>query len=248
MTKRVSGSPGTTKCRICAWLCNWLCSDAALGREGFWARTTQWERDQSNEYELWLEDSERNRELNRQAAALESSDPEAALRLRLEAAEAGSVWAMEVVGWHYEAGTLVAADFGKAQEYYYRALSAGSWMATIRYARLLYDHGHFEHCEAVLQDGVRVDFAPSGFWLARYRHQQAPTRKTCRDVRPLLERAAAQGHPAAELLLARWTILGRFGMREIPEGFRKILRISSRPRPDLAEAVDRDGLPGRIAA
>lgn len=93
-------------------------------------------------------------------------------------------------------------------------------MATIYYARLLSELGHYDDCERTLENGVASDFVPAYFWLAWFRYQQSKTTKVRREVRPLLEYAAIKGHPEAKLLLARWMVLGKLGLRDIPRGFR----------------------------
>lgn len=209
-------------CKLCAWLCNWLCADTELDRAAFWKEADDWERAHSNEWELWSADSDRNRELNGQASELNESDPDAAFRLRTEAADAGSVWAMEVVGWHYQTGTGVVADVETALEYYRRAIDAGSWMATIEYARLLARQGQHDECREVLEDGVQSDFVPAFFWLAWLRYKHSKSRKTAREIAPLLEYASSKGHPAAHALLCRLFLSGKLGLRKIPHGFRMI--------------------------
>lgn len=93
-------------------------------------------------------------------------------------------------------------------------------MATIHYARLLAELGHHDACERTLENGVASDFVPAYFWLARCRYEQSKTPRVRREVRPLLEYAADKGHPEAKLLLARWMGLGKFGLRDIPRGWR----------------------------
>jgi len=73
---------------------------------------------------------------------------------------------MEKVGYQYAWGNFVPHDWERAQDYFRRAIEAGSWMATLKYARLMADRGHFDVCEAVLQDGVNADFLPACYWLA----------------------------------------------------------------------------------
>ncbi|MFA6117035.1 MAG: hypothetical protein WC729_23760 [Sphingomonas sp.] len=127
---------------------------------------------------------------------------------------------MELLAWHHHTGTGVPPDFEQAQEYYRRAISGGSWMATIGYARLLALHGHYDHCEKLLEDGVGSDFIPAYFWLAWFRHERSPGGKARRAVKPLLEYAADKGHPGAKIILGRWLTIGKFGIREIPRGIR----------------------------
>ena len=192
--------------------------------EWFWKKSDAWEREHSNESDLWSKETQQSRELIEQASAIEETDP-AAFRLYVEAAEIGSAWSMGRLGWQYETGTAVAPYADKALEYYHRAICAGSWMATIHYARLLEKLGHHDHCDRVLKDGVASDFVPAYFWLARLRYKRSKNGKVCRDVRPFLEYAAIRGHPGARVTHAQWMIWGRLGLREIPRGFKSTFLI-----------------------
>jgi TPR repeat protein len=162
---------------------------------------------------MWSKETDSCRGKLDAAAAMSESNP-AALQLYLEAAEEGSVVAMGRVAWQFWTGTGTAPDFGKAQEYYRRAIQGGSWTATIHYARLLDQLGHHDACDRVLEDGVAAGYVPAYFWLAWLRYQRSRTRETCREVRPLLEYAAKCGHPGAKRKLAQWMVLGKFGARE----------------------------------
>jgi TPR repeat protein len=183
----------------------------------FWRHSDAWETAHSNDREMWSKESDQTRELLKAAAAMSETDP-AALQLYIAAAEAGSTIAMGRVGWQYWTGTGTAPDLAKAQEYYRRAIQGGSWKATIHYARLLDELGHYGTCDQVLEDGVAVGFIPAYFWLAWLRYKRAETRHACREVRPLLEYAATAGHPGARRKLYQWMFLGRFGPGEILRG------------------------------
>jgi TPR repeat protein len=189
-----------------------------------WEDFDRWDRAHSNERELWFADSEHSRALAEQAFDIREADPAAAFALFLEAADAGSATAMAAVAYSYHWGDPVAADFEKAHLYYVRAITAGSWIATLNYARLLNDHGYHTECDEVLEDGIACDFLPAYFWLAEVRYRRRPGRQACRDVRPLLERAAARGHPFARFRLAQMMITGKFGLREVPAGFAHLWR------------------------
>lgn len=229
-------------CRICARLRRWLGMEPELTCEALWQshweQSNAWERANANQDEIWWRDSDRNRALIEEAYARKDADPEAAFRMLVEAAEAGSPTAMESVAWHYDTGTGVAADFGRAADYYHRAICAGSWIATIGYAWLLARHGHFDESESVLRDGIRLDFVPAYFWLAWLRYDRSPTPATCREIRPLLDYAAQQGHPGAKQTLGRLMVKGKFGILAIPGGL-ILLRETMPPilsRPDAASA------------
>lgn len=222
------------------------CKLCARWRARLWEKSDAWERARSNENALWWEEPVENRELISRAYYCEKTDPAAAFRLYLEAAEAGSAWALNVVASHYETGARVAADLDKAQEYYRRALCAGSWMASIYYARLLAEAGRHDDCESVLEDGVSAGFVPACFWLAWFRYQRSKNGKACRDIRPMLERAASEGHPAAQIMLGQLMIRGKFGLLEIPAAFKWYLRWtrSSAESEDAGDPVTAEDVRG----
>jgi TPR repeat protein len=202
-------------CKLCKRFWNW-----------HWKNSDAWEWAHSNESDLRSAESKEARELIERAFAIEETDPDAAFHLCGEAAEAGSAWAMGRVGWHYETGTAVAVDLYKALQYYHRAICAGSWMSTIFYARLLAKAGQHDEAERVLQDGIASDFVPAYFWLGRLRYDRSKTRMVCGEVRPLLQYAAEKGHPGARLTLARWMLLGKFGLPDILTGLKLSFRLA----------------------
>lgn len=199
----------------------------------FWRHSEAWERAHSNDREMWAKESDQAREILNAAASMSEKDP-AALQLYLKAADSGSVVAAGRVGWQYWTGTGTPRDPIKAQEYYRRAIEGGSWTATIHYATLLNELGHYETCDQVLEDGVAIGFVPSFFWLAWLRYKRSKTRAKCREVRPLLEYAAKAGHPGARRKLSHWMLLGRFGLRDFFRGVPLSLRLA---REYAAEAA-----------
>lgn len=191
--------------------------------DSVWSRTDAWERSVSNEDDLLSKENDRNWDLIQRAAQNEEGEADA-FKLYLEAAHAGSVWSQEQVGCRYWTGKGVAADRYLALDYYHSAICGGSWTATISYARLLAEVGRYDECDQVLNDGVSCGFAPSYFWLAWLRYSQLKTRRTRKEVRPLLEYAANQGHPYARLLLYRWMGLGKLSLRDVPVGLILLVR------------------------
>lgn len=213
-------------CGLCQWLCTWLCSDTAPAQAAFWKHSEAWESAHSNEYELWSAISDQARERLNAAKAIREMNPAEAFRIYRELADAGVFWAMEMMAYQYWTGIGVARDFEQAQAYYCRAIEAGSWMATLRYARLLVSQGQFDAAHGVLQDGVQAGFIPAFYWLARLRYRRLGSRRTIREIVPLLEHAARAGHPAAALFLARLRMVGKLGVGEIMRGFREIAQIA----------------------
>jgi len=204
----------------------------------------RWERNESNDYELWMEAPAEDRARADAAIALSPSEPEAAFRIFLDLADGGMPWAMETVADRYARDDAGGADFERARDYYCRAIESGSWFATIGYARLLADHGHFAECEALLRDGVEQDFIPAFYWLARVRLRQSYNGKTRRTVRLLLERAAEVGHPGAVRDLARMKARGQLGFREIPAGFyeaRRLVRSFTEAEEEMSGQVQAGG-------
>jgi TPR repeat protein len=210
-------------CKVCDWVNRWFGASYGPDCGRLWDMVDAWEREQSNEGDLWVQESDLNLDLIERASVIQATDPQAAFRIYLRAADAGSLWAIQMVAWHYDTGTCVVADFELAQEYYHRAICAGSWMATISYARLLAEHGYFAACERVLEDGMQSDFVPAYFWYARLRFNRSRSRASCSEIRPLLEYASDRGHPGVRLLLAALLLMGKYGLRQIPTGFRSFL-------------------------
>jgi TPR repeat protein len=215
-------------CKLCGWLCAWLCSDTDAALATLHQRSRAWESAHSNEYELWSKVGDQQRELLNTAKAVRPTDPDAAFLIYRDVADDGVVWAMEVVGYHYQYGwgTSGSPDFELAQTYYQRAIDAGSSMAMLRYAWLLANHGQFDISERLLQESAEAGFIPAYYWLARCRFRQSSDRQTCREIKSLLVRAADAGHPAAAEMLARLRMRGNFGFREIPRGFREMWQIA----------------------
>lgn len=215
-------------CILCTWLRSTACADADRLYASFWSASADWESRFAAENGFWPDESDETRGLIDRARAIDESEPTAALELYVQAAANGSPEASEMVGWYYETGAVVAADIDLASEHYHRAVSAGSWRATVGYARLLEKRGYVDHAEQLLNDGVEAGFVPAHFWLAYLRYRRSPTRKTCHQVRPLMEYAAASGHLVAEWTVARWMARGTLGIRRIPQGLRRLVALSRR--------------------
>lgn len=189
-----------------------------------WEHSDAWEGNAANDFHSLPEQSDEQSAIIEHAAQILDSDPASGFGLFVEAAEAGSVYSMERVGWHYWTGTGVMADTSLALEYYRRAVAGGSWTATIAYARLLFELGRHDEWQTVLQDSVEAGFVPAYFWLAWLRYLQAKTPESRREIRPLLEHAARQGHPAAKFFLSRWMARGQLGLLNVPRGWKWVVQ------------------------
>jgi len=221
-------------CRLCAWVCDRFCPPEASS-SAIWRAAHDWEEDYASHWEP-AEEGDEIRNRWEEAKVLLDENPAAALAIHRELAEAGSPFSMLRAGWHYESGRGTDVDAAVAEDFYRRALCAGSWKATVSYARLLFRRGAHDKWPSTLGDGVDKGFIPSFFWLAWYRYERSPSGRTAREVRHLLEAADEAGHPGARLALARWMALGKFGLRGIPRGIRMLRAIFR----SLVETESRD--------
>jgi hypothetical protein len=226
-------------CRLCAWLCDRICPPDSSA-SGFWRASFDWEQAYASDWEP-PEQGATFRKRRQEAKELLDEDPAAAFAIHRELAEDGSPFSMLKTGWNYESGRGTAVDLAAAEEFYRRALCAGSWKATLSYAGMLFKRGADSAWPSTLGDGADKGFIPAFFWLAWYRYKRAPGRKTAREVRPLLETAAGAGHPGARLMLARWKASGKFGLREIPNGIRLM-------RPIVRSAIEAESSNASTAA
>ena len=204
----------------------------------FWAYARKWESAYSSGWEPYGA-GDQFQDRRTYALELAKSDPDKALGQFEALAADGDAWAMRSLGNWYENGRHVEKDLQRAEQYYRDALRAGSWQATQQLARLLFVHSKEDRWDAILADGDAAGFVPSSVQLARYRYQRSSTRATAREVRPLLEKAAAAGHPGARMRLARWKALGYFGLGKIRQGLREIHAVydqsEERELPEIEE-------------
>jgi TPR repeat protein len=230
-------------CRFCNLLKQVFAAQSSETDEILYKRTYQWEEGESNAFTLWNNSPEAIQNANSIALKISKSDPDSALKLFREAAEHGSAWAMERVGWHYESGTAVEVNLDQAEHFYHQAIVAGSWMATISYARLMFERGKIELCEEVLNDGIKYEFRPAYFWLSWFQYKRKPNSRTAREIRPMVENAARAGHPKARLFLASLMANGKLGIVNIPKGVRDAWRATELLEPvgqiDHSEIDDR---------
>jgi TPR repeat protein len=203
------------------------------------ALSEAWERAYASDGHWQPEEPPGARALIDEAEALHESAPALALELYHKAAAQGSAFALEALGWHYQSGTGVAADLECALEYHRSAIVAGSWPATIAYARLLDARGLVEQRDAVLEDGVSAGFVPAFYWLGRFRHVDSADPAVLRGVKPLIEHAAALGHPDARALLGKLKLRGHYGLRHIPSGLRMGFQIARSAAQAEEEAYKR---------
>ena len=183
-----------------------------------WDESRSWEEASCNNHELW--DCNYDSEKLARARELWQCDRQSALDLLSDLSARGLAPISHFIGEVYEYGWGIEKNWNQARDFYVSAVSQGSWMATLDYARLLNKGGFVLESEQVLNDGIEENWVPSYFWLTWYRHGRSANRQTYRDIKSYLIHAAEAGHPMAQALRVRFTLFGKFGLREIPHGFK----------------------------
>lgn len=206
-------------CNFCKYLRTFAGTDYLATERKFWNSVEQWEADQSNDAELFAAETEANKVRMTLAHDEIHTDPAAAQKTFLELAQGGSVWSMYMTASLFDLGWCAPRDDYVAMEWYHKAISGGSWSATLGYANVLNRLGHGADADEVLQNGVDTEFAPAMYRLARMRYDRDPDRASAKSIRNLLEKAAEAGHPAAQHMLAGFMLFGRYGIRFIPRGW-----------------------------
>ncbi len=157
-----------------------------------------WDRAQTNDSAVL--ESDPHEERARNAAALLKTDPDTAFPILLALAEAGSVWSMLQVAFCYLEGRGVEPSAASAEEWYRRAFEGGSQRALLDYCAVLGRRGDLDLREAAYSAGAAKDWAPALCGLAQVRMMRSKSRRTAREVRPLVERAAELGKPGGEVV------------------------------------------------
>jgi TPR repeat protein len=220
-------------CILCAAI-DWIGAKIGAGagtdnRAKLWALNEAWSYGQVNDQAILKADPDRDQA--REAAALVRRDPEREFPLVIALARRGSVWSMIQTAWCYFEGLGVEASCSEAESWYRRAYEAGSDRALLDYARLLTARGEDALVEAVYSAGAARNWTPAALWLVRLQLRRSKKRETLLAARPVLERAAEEGSPGAQFLLARNMGLGRFGLGEIIRGHRLMYKIAREVLP-----------------
>jgi len=177
---------------------------------------TDWEYAQAN-LQPW--DLEPNHARLSEALALHAVDPTNAFSALHRLAGEGSPIAMNAIGEDHYYGQGRPVDRSEAERWWKGAYEHGSLRAMINYGRTLYAAGRLTEADAVFRRGAEMGFAPASFLLARVELARFGW-KARKRIRAELEFAAAEGSPAAKSRLARTMLLGGYGLRHIPQGWR----------------------------
>lgn len=200
-------------------------SEVKARNSQFWKMVDRVDRvNWSNDWELWNALPEAARAAFDEGLEIYSDDKPAALAHFEASAALGNPVAMVWVGKLYASGTGTAPDLDRAVAFYRDAIDAGSWNATLCYAREMDMQDHHHVAIETLEDGIEADHIPSFFWLAWLRYKRNRTRKTARAVLPLIEYAMQHDHPGATWLMGKLMMTGKLGLWRIPAGFRFAIR------------------------
>ncbi len=215
-----------------------LRQEVADRRELLWANVKRFDQDCGNSWKLWEKLPVDVQDQYNESHALKDSDPEKSFTLAELSASNGNPTAMIAAALCCEYGDGTSKDREKARKFYEGAVEAGSWPATIYYARFLDRIGDQEMAFATLEDGVDADYTAAFFWLAWLLYKHESSRKMARQVFPMVERAADRAHPGGRWLKAKLLIKGQMGVVRIAEGWR-IQRALSKELGDQLEEQGR---------
>ena len=209
-----------SNCDLCAWVRKRFFPKQEAACEALWSASSDWEYYETGYFDMIEEECEANRAMLDEARELRPKDPGGARAIYLGLAQSGSPTAMFHTGWCLETGTGVERDSELAIDWYGQGLDAGSWTSALAYARLLDQSGDRKNCDKLLESGVDADIASAAYRLAKCRYDRSPRRRTAQEIRPLLDRAIARGHPGAKFLLSQLMSKGKFGFGNVFAGIR----------------------------
>jgi TPR repeat protein len=181
-----------------------------------WSICRQWDFAQASDENC--SDFELNEAELNAAEKLFEIDQKAGIARYLGLAEQGSPYCMSKIGHLYWNGEGGHVDRPLAEEWFRRSAHSGSQRDLLDYNDWLRRRKDYVGAAAAFEKAAEADWGPALFWLAWHRLKISNTNQTSREVRPLLERAAGKGSPAARRMLAREMSRGRYGLFMIPQG------------------------------
>jgi TPR repeat protein len=139
-------------------------------------------------------------------------------------AERGSVASMIYLGWMFHTGAGMPSDLREAENWYRRAFDCGSDKVIVYLGRVYRRQREYTKAKQVFRVGVERGIRGAMYGLAiTYLNDGEPHDAT--EVRALLERAAALGHPYAMGSLPRLLLRGKFGLLNIPKAIPAYFRL-----------------------
>ena len=178
------------------------------------------EKQSSDNAEVWRQ--------VREARALGETDPESSFSILRKLAEQGSYTAMADLGWNYEKGCGVKADFAMAEYWYCRAFDTGTEFYKKEVTRLLgwlyLETKQYKKAHDIFSIGCDMNYAPAIFYLGKMNRRGLGIKKDPAEARRLYERAAELGHVRANRDLAHLLMSGKCGMSNMFLGWRLLFK------------------------
>lgn len=225
-----------------------ICAECDDSVQAFHKLCSDWDYDEAGYFDMLDIEGEESREKIKQAWELFDSNPDDAFLIFLRCARSGSPIAMYWVGYCYDVGSGILADTWKAEQWYTKAINAGSWFALLARAKLFDSTGRIEECDAGLQEGMDAGFGWAHYWMARLRYLRSPNRRTAKTVKHLLETAMEKGHPKAEYAFGRLCFSGRLGLGQIGRGIRMLRAHIEKYPAGFEKAGDKPASSGTVIA
>ena len=195
-----------------------LCKMCEAAHAKFDKKMDAWLYEQSNHVEIMKK--EENPEAVYEAHS--QTDSAESFKQFLALAESGSVWSMATVGQMFHAGTGTSKDLVQAEKWLSRAYQAGSDYGLICLGCLFERAERSEKAQEVYRAGVARGFVPAMVYLAAsYRRSPNWTQRR-HETLSLLENGRAADDLFARHWLTTAMVRGWFGLRYIPEGFRRL--------------------------
>lgn len=229
-----------------------LCKMCENAHANFDKKMDAWLQEQSNNVEIMQREAD-------PAAVYEAygqTDLAESFRQYLALAESGSVWSMAVVGQMFHAGTGTAKDLAQAEKWLVRAYQAGSDYGLICLGCLYERTQRSEKAQEVYRAGVARGFVPAMVYLAASYQRSPAWAERRQETLSLLENGRAAGDLFARHWLTTAMVRGWFGLRYIPEGFRRLpgvahdmaALVEDETSPSPGDRKTRPGFLSRLAA
>jgi hypothetical protein len=154
--------------------------------------------------------------------AYEQTDTAESFKQYLALAESGSVWSMAAVGQMFHAGTGTTKNLAQAEKWLVRAYQAGSDYGLICLGYLFERTERSEKAQEVYRTGSARGFVPAMIYLAASYRRSPDWAQRRHETLSLLENGRAAGELFARHWLTTAMVRGWFGLKYIPEGFRRL--------------------------
>ncbi|HEY3814999.1 MAG TPA: hypothetical protein VGL66_17410 [Caulobacteraceae bacterium] len=199
------------------FLCRWLGFPEVAPIE---KAIVDWDDAQANDYDITHADPLYEQVLA--AIELKKTDPERAFESLLRLAKQNSIWAMAHAAWCYFSGEGVATDVVQSEIWYRAATDGGSQHALLSYLRFPAARKDWACYDTALKHPRFIDWAPALRRRANRALSRPPSGASRAQARQWYERASELGDRKAAFDLARKMTQGKFGLSEIPAGWKRL--------------------------